>query len=83
MYDWISLRMDVYAEAFAGVEYKVAWVGQAPAWFQDRSDFNQASIDLFYYAWNKGFGNRNGGIEFYFWHIEQIAWVVRLMMMVI
>ncbi|MCD4760366.1 PKD domain-containing protein [bacterium] len=71
MYDWLSSRMDAYAEAFAGVEYKVAWVGQAPGYFQDRSDFNQVSTDLFYYAWDKGFGNSNGGIEAYFWQIEQ------------
>ncbi|MBU2229087.1 hypothetical protein KJ810_01615, partial [Patescibacteria group bacterium] len=74
MYDWLSARMDAYTEAFAGVEYKVAWVGMGPSWFQGRTDFEGASTNLLYYAWSKGFGNRNGGIEFYFWHIEQTSW---------
>lgn len=70
MYDWLSSRIDAYAEAFEGNEYRLAWVGERPAWFQERPDFEQVSRDLIDYAWSKGLGNRHGGVETYTWRLD-------------
>jgi hypothetical protein len=59
--DWITSRIDAYAEAFAGVEYKLCWNGRANSF--EYGDYNGISTELLHYAWSKGFGNRMGIIE--------------------
>jgi hypothetical protein len=60
---WIRTRIDAYAEAFGDVAYKLAWVGNMKSFNFD--PYKGMSEDLMNYAWEKGAGNRGGGVEWY------------------
>jgi len=63
--DWITSRMDAYAEAFAGVEYKLAWVGKYGVWSYCETAYADLALQFVQHAWDIGAGNRSSAVERY------------------
>lgn len=64
--DWISSRFDAFGEAFAGVTYKLAWVGKQGSWLYVSSGrYADLALRLVHDAWAMGAGNRSSAIEYY------------------
>ena len=64
MRDWLSGRMDAFADAFGEDRYKVAWVGSRGSFrWQGSSSYRAMADTLINRAWDKGLGNRTGNIE--------------------
>lgn len=72
--NWLYGRMDAFAEAFVGYEYKVGWVGTATdAWPWAPQAWQDLAVDLVDYAWSLGFGNRCGIVEAFTDHLNDYA----------
>jgi hypothetical protein len=60
---WIAGRFDAFSEAFKGVEHKIAWVGHKGGFeFGNHAGICEQQL---HDAWERGFGSRGGGVEWY------------------
>jgi hypothetical protein len=65
--NWAIKRIDAWANAFNGVEYKLLWSGREDSLSWTRGDaYDQASSEITEYVINKGASFRGGIIELYF-----------------
>ena len=71
---WCFQYIDDCAEAFPGQERKLVWLRQGgphtPNYFHNtlNPEYEQASIDVTNYAYKKGCGRRDGGVEIWTWY---------------
>lgn len=65
--DWATKRIDAWAGAFDGVEYKLMWSGREDSLRWTRGDaYDQASSEITIHVIEKGASFRGGIIELYF-----------------
>lgn len=62
---WLGARLQTYADAFAGAEHKLAWVGTYEAWRYCDPRYVEVVLRLIQRAWDLGIGTRHGAIERY------------------
>ncbi len=71
--DWIESRFQAYADAFAGVTGKLAWVGTLGSWRYCDPAYAAVASTLYQDAWRLGIGTRSSTIENYHAWINEPA----------
>lgn len=69
---WLRRRTDAMLAAFAGAEYKLAWMSGGPV--GPNQAYRDATADLWQYALDHGTGIRGGGIDFQHGLFRAPAW---------
>ncbi len=72
--EWITSRLDAYAQAFAGQTHKLVWVGKQGSWrYLNSGEYAETALNLVQHAWDLGAGNRSSAIEYYNEWLEEPA----------
>ena len=63
-------RLDAWAEAFEGVEHKLAWVGAGRDGGGGKLDYRGTGARIMRHAYDVGMGQRCGFVENYLYHLD-------------
>jgi hypothetical protein len=72
--EWLSSRLEAFADAFQGEMKKVVWVGKLGAWrYCGDQRYTDLAWRLVQRAWELGAGNRSSAVEYYLQWLNEPA----------